>query len=438
MRLKLLAISDTHLGEDTSLLSFPQGRQHLWRVLGEHFGEGAQNKFDVDELILVGDITDRTLSSTSQIITHTNAFIQTLGSAANIKKGVFIPGNHEHTLWTDYHRRRDRNNASFSVTEPGGELIVQAGERLDKNQCAEELLAIFLGYPSGSTWRAIEDAKGSDHALDFAVANPLYAKVTDETTYVFMHGAHFCKLACDGRKCLKIADWLQLDRLAAGLEIESGIDLGKAKNLEDLERMMSPFMDSIWPSSENRPTSQSDEFWFVLCALQGKFSRPGERRASPRQSRLFRSSDIAKGAGRRIGRLTARDGSVLCDSVERWEKYCRAPMLEYLDRKGLPTDKVVLVYGDTHAGGWGQLRSEPGSEVRLYNTGGWVVLGENDHPACHLFAVGENGEEYLLDVSFGEQWVGNDRLLKLAGQDFEHRLTRVGRATRAITKWLSK
>jgi metallophosphoesterase superfamily enzyme len=32
-KLKLLAISDTHLGEETSLLSFPRGLQQLWRIL---------------------------------------------------------------------------------------------------------------------------------------------------------------------------------------------------------------------------------------------------------------------------------------------------------------------------------------------------------------------------------------------------------------------
>lgn len=34
-RLKLLAVSDTHLGEETSLLSFPRGLQHLWTTLRE-------------------------------------------------------------------------------------------------------------------------------------------------------------------------------------------------------------------------------------------------------------------------------------------------------------------------------------------------------------------------------------------------------------------
>ena len=74
-KLTLLAISDTHLGEETSLLSFPRGLQQLWHTLARdaNFWRPIFPDFDSDErvqvedLVLVGDIPDRTLSSTSQI-----------------------------------------------------------------------------------------------------------------------------------------------------------------------------------------------------------------------------------------------------------------------------------------------------------------------------------------------------------------------------------
>jgi len=54
MRLKLLAISDTHLGEDTSLISFPRGHQHLWTMLRNFFGEGQNKKrFEIEKAILI-------------------------------------------------------------------------------------------------------------------------------------------------------------------------------------------------------------------------------------------------------------------------------------------------------------------------------------------------------------------------------------------------
>jgi len=39
-----------------------------------------------------------------------------------------------------------------------------------------------------------------------------------------------------------------------------------------------------------------------------------------------------------------------------------------------------------------------------------------------VFAVNENGEEYLLDVSFKGVRVGGDDLLELAGRDVENSL----------------
>jgi len=95
MNLKFLAISDTHLGEGCSLLSFPHGRQHLWRELRRAFSEDETLPFSVDEVVLVGDIVERTLASTSQIITHGNAFVRMLGSACRARRAVWIIGNHE-------------------------------------------------------------------------------------------------------------------------------------------------------------------------------------------------------------------------------------------------------------------------------------------------------------------------------------------------------
>jgi len=124
MAWRLLAISDTHLGEENSLLSFPHGRQHLWRAIRTHLGSDGDRRLEVDEAILVGDIPDRTLSSTSQIITHTNAFIQTLGSSAKIKKGVYVPGNHDHTLWTDYHTLA--YGKRYGISAPSGRFDREA------------------------------------------------------------------------------------------------------------------------------------------------------------------------------------------------------------------------------------------------------------------------------------------------------------------------
>jgi hypothetical protein len=43
------------------------------------------------------------------------------------------------------------------------------------------------------------------------------------------------------------------------------------------------------------------------------------------------------------------------------------------------------------------------------------------HPTCHIFAVDEEGEEYLFDVSFKDATVDGESLLELAARDAENR-----------------
>jgi len=154
----------------------------------------------VDEVILLGDIVERCLASTSQIITHTNAFVQTLGSAARIRRATYLIGNHEYAIWTDYLSRRMRlaprehsraNSEDHSQVDPGrpptptitgpqGEMIVEHGKRCDVNGAAEDILSIFFGYPFGSSWRSIQ----RQGTLDFAIANPVYAREFFGSSYI--------------------------------------------------------------------------------------------------------------------------------------------------------------------------------------------------------------------------------------------------------------
>jgi hypothetical protein len=436
MRLKLLAISDTHLGEDTSLLSFPRGRQHLWKILRKFFGEGQNNdRFEIEEAILLGDTTDRTLSSTSQIVANTNAFIQMLGGVADIKRGVFVPGNHEHTLWTDYHQRRDGNGKYYSVTKPSGELIVKKGERCDKNKSAEELLTIFFGYPSGSSWRTINDEK----KFEFAIANPVYVKQINGQTYVFTHGTHFRRDVSAPKIIKKIADYIELDELLGDIEIDSDCDISKAKNLEGLEKEAARFVDSLWPSSKNNPTSQSDQLWYLLTVLGGKLKDKEHRRPSYSSSQLYIWSDLKKVDKKRIRRLTTTSGKAKEKSIELWEKYFRGHMIEYLKRKNMlkvNKDNIVFVYGDTHNGGWGEQKLNSGGKIRIYNTGGWVVHNPQDHPACHIFVVDDSCHEYLLDVSYKGVKEGEETLLKIAARDNENHNRNTSRLLRFFTRIL--
>ena len=59
-----------------------------------------------------------------------------------------------------------------------------------------------------------------------------------------------------------------------------------------------------------------------------------------------------------------------------------------------------------------------------------------EHPACHVFAVDENCEEYILDVSYKKVRVDNDLLLDLAAMDYENHYRNTSRMTQLLTKLL--
>ena len=424
MNLKILAISDTHLGEDSSLLSFPHGRQHLWQELRKHFGEGDtekakfsdDGKFSIEELIMVGDIPDRTLSSTSQIITYTNDFMRMLGSVANITKGVYIPGNHDHTMWSDYIGNRD------TITGPYGIDIVEKGECKDNS--AANLLTTFFGYPFGSFWREIEKRKDE---FVFKIANPLYVSQFQKRTYVFAHGTHFRWDVTMPKLLKKILDIAGFDELLGKIEVNTSGDLEGASNLGDLENAVTPFVDTLWPSSKSNPTSRSDQLWYLLTTISGKFKK---HRPIPSSSNKYSLTQLQTPKPE-IMLLTPED-----KSIKRCEKFFFKKMMDYLNNyDDISKDNITFVYGDTHDGGYGEIHSDSArKDFRVYNCGGWVVHNKDSHPPCHIFAVDTNGEEYLLDVSFNGVVVDDKTLIDLAAEDVENRDRNTSQMVKALLK----
>jgi hypothetical protein len=292
------------------------------------------------------------------------------------------------------------------------------------------LLTVFFGYPSGSPWRRIKD----ERTLDFAVANPVYVKQINGTTYVFAHGTHFRPEICPPRILKRIADYLQFDRLLGDIEIESDCDVANAANLDDLEARVSRFVDSLWPSSRNNPTSRSDQLWYLYTSLRGRYKG---RKAGYHESALEKWSDVKKNTGtKKSRRLTAPSGKPADSSIKRWQEHFRDHMLRYLQEKRIPNDDIVFVYGDTHSGAWGEQRLDSGERIRIYNTGGWVVHDRKQHPDCHLFAIDSDCEEYLLRVSYEDVQVGDDSLLSLAAMDYENHNRNASHLTRFVSDWL--
>ncbi len=67
-------------------------------------------------------------------------------------------------------------------------------------------------------------------------------------------------------------------------------------------------------------------------------------------------------------------------------------------------------------------------DIRIANTGGWIVESKDRHPACHVFAVDASGKEYILDMSYKDIKIGDEFLLSIAEREYENRLERLGDA----------
>ncbi|HEU5072868.1 MAG TPA: metallophosphoesterase [Polyangiaceae bacterium] len=415
---KFLAVSDTHLGEDSSILSYKPGRSHLYDALRNKLGDG--DEFEVDELVLVGDIADRTLSSTSQIMTQTYDFMKTLFAAARIKRVVYVPGNHDHTLWTDYIKR---NEFPHIVSDsPEGDLLLAKGD-YEKAKDAPELMTMLFGYSEGTAeqlWVKLSDEK----QVEFSFANPLYAKAVAGRTYVFTHGTHFRRDVMSSDLLQKLFDYLQVDRLIGRIEIDSAENLAGAVDLRDLERRVTPLVDSLWPSSKDQATGKSDRFWYLMTSISGKFRK--HKRGTPPDHSLMSLAQLRATEHPHIRRLGSQD-----ESIQRLRKQFLPLLLDYLEQEGLAMNPLTLVYGDTHRGGF-HVHEHEGKHINLFNCGSWVAHNENDHPDCHLFAVNEANEEHLLDVTFRGVNVGTRPIVEVASLESEHKKDRVSKVTRFL------
>jgi hypothetical protein len=401
-----------HLGEGTSLLTFPQGRQRLLKALKDKFG-GQK----IEELILVGDAADTALASISQVITHTSVFINTLLSSLDIDKVVYIPGNHDHSVWTDYINTRYGENGDHHSNSPSGDLIYENGTIIyppGDNNCkkaCEDLLTIFFEYDFGPAWELIK----SNNKYKFVIANPIYAVEQSGRTYVFTHGTHFKSVLTDYKYLIWFIDHTGLDERIAKIEFELYPNLSRASDLNDLEKRVAPFVDSLYISSKTHPTKRSDQLWYLYTVVTSHFDA---HRIIPDDA----DNDYPTFEPPNFNNLV-RDTK----SIDLMFEYFFDHLKNYLGSDGINmgTQNITLVYGDTHDGGFVEL-NESGSNIRIYNLGSWVARHKSSHPPCHVFAVDHTGKESMLDISFNEVSILGKPIMKLAAADFENRYRPIG------------
>lgn len=423
MKLKFLAISDAHLGEASSMLTYPQGRDHLQSAISEHLGDG--KKVETEQLILMGDIPERSHSTQGEMISSTHGFMDSLNEVVDSEKIIYTPGNHDHTLWTRYCEKLHGSETFGCITTPGGDLVVRNGAREDPNDSAKELLSTIFEYPGGEVWKTIRE-----NEVDIHFANPLYAVPFNGRTYVFSHGTHFRKEVTSPRWARRVAELMTSNGVLGDFQVISRGDVREARNLEELERVVAPFIDALLPAYEDNPVSMLDEAGYLMAVLSGRF---GLKRQSPDETRLFASLELPGVSEDRIPHLTS-GGEISDLPLQLCMDYFLPHMRAHLQKYKMDGD-ITFVYGDTHDGGWGELTVEGGHSMRVYNTGGWVTYDVEDHPTCYVFAVDEDGTEYLLDVSFKEVDLNGNLLLKATSDSSNSHKQKAQNALRDVLEW---
>jgi metallophosphoesterase superfamily enzyme len=93
---RAIVMSDVHLGEeDGYLFSKSPGYEANRRAVAEVLDA---NK-DFDELVLNGDILELAMAGLDVVYSELKLFFRLLAERGNIKRIVFLPGNHDHHLW---------------------------------------------------------------------------------------------------------------------------------------------------------------------------------------------------------------------------------------------------------------------------------------------------------------------------------------------------
>jgi hypothetical protein len=422
MNLEFLAISDTHLGESTSLLHRESGLKRFTDELRDKFEVRGNERLNVKELILLGDIVDKCLASKKQMAKQANLFLHALMNTIKPRRIVFVPGNHDHELWTRYCQFRTPPS-TVRTTSLDGDLMVRDGKLLPEGDAAKEYLEILFNYYDGDNWLRI----GKDRTT-FILANPVYAKVKDNRSYVFTHGTHLKVEVVFAEKVLLLLESLGLiDETSWGLpRLGMGFSRRKPATIKQIEERSAEFVDFMWRNRRDEPTPKRDKFWYVVRKLSGRIS--DDPRPIPLESRRYSQSELPD--PKRVESLW-EDNAFTCGSLDRWRDYFLVPLLKYLKQHDRLRPNMTFVYGDTHKGGFGEVDlgsfdlsfSGPAPKTRIYNTGAWIadVKTSHRHPACHVFAVdAANDQEYLLDVSFRNIHEGDSTLLDVTDNDIEH------------------
>lgn len=229
--LKLMALSDLHLGEPEGVLFNSGDRFNLIDITINKIIElsSGDKEFNsgIEQLILIGDIIDLSEAPDKLAYANTEFFLTSLLKKVEIDKIIYVPGNHDHHLWVEL-LKKERGKDNYRDCAPKTQVNSSiSNKKLFTKRCLPST------YPS--------------ERVD--IYYPSYRFETDNAYYFFDHGHLFSKV---------------LDTFTFATN---------AKNLEDLEEQTYIFMENIWYETKFRPREIAYDLFRKLMLEAGRSTR---------------------------------------------------------------------------------------------------------------------------------------------------------------------
>ncbi len=377
MAIKLICLSDLHLGADHSILTELDGTQHASRSLSafadafsamlEHLAITKNTR-----LVLLGDVLDLGFSSLPDVVASFRVFAETLlGSKGGRKLShdiLFVPGNHDHQLWQ---------------TVKNTYMVRQVVE--GKTQDPREITHLF--NPQHLESYLLRDIlKTVPGARDYSVqiAYPNYAVLDDSGQKgVVLHHGHYTEsmyLAMSGLR----------QRLQGRLSL--------SEDMSEIERDNGYWVNFLWSSLGSSgfghtafnmyetllDTGASHEFIRASGKTIKKFMVNSLSLSDNTVQSIEPGLSLEKiidamldaSVGKFAGSERLSFGSVLSpDGISKLKWYLAGPVKQQFiqERVDVPKD-LSFVFGHTHKPFEDRLPT-PGFEepVRVFNTGGWAI-----------------------------------------------------------------
>ena len=324
-KLKILALSDLHLGEPESVLFNSEDRFNLIDITIKKIIEISKGdkKFDdgIEQLILIGDIVDLSVASDEEAYKNAKIFLTSLLDKVDIDKIIYIPGNHDHHLWVEL-LKKEYGKDNFRDCFPK--------IKVDSSILNKEIF--------------IKNCLQSDYPAErIEIYYPNYRFETDTAFYFFNHGHLFSRT---------------LDKYMSmrGINVE---------NLEDLEEKTYCFMNIIWYRISRFRLIEIGFDWLRKLWLGFGRSRSIRRTTFKEDSKTLLDSYIRERIRWYLEKICGINNEVKKDFHFVFGHTHHGGRI-------LKSDRKVRVNGKF---------------ISLWNTGGWIVPSEIFSPDACIFYV---------------------------------------------------